>query len=104
MRWIQNSYGGSYCWLPFAVEPWCTFIANSQKLWFDRQGDGKTKDTFGYTAPDGCLVDAASLTKRVLPPGRRPARHPRLVHGSDGRGVLLQSELPLISARCEGDR
>src|SRR3954467_14488645 len=26
--WIQNSYGGSYCWLPFAAEPWATFIAN----------------------------------------------------------------------------
>src|SRR5579862_6138560 len=61
--WIQNSYGGSYCWLPFAVEPWSTFIANSQGLWFQREGDGKTKDTNGYTAPDGCLVDAANLTK-----------------------------------------
>src|SRR5205814_771343 len=59
--WIQNSYGGTYCWLPFAVEPWATFIANSQKLWFDHQGDGKTADKNGYVAPDGCLVDCANL-------------------------------------------
>src|SRR5215207_7396651 len=57
--WIQNSYGTTYSWLPFAQEPFVTFIQNSQALWFNVQGDGKRADKNGYVAPDGCLVDAA---------------------------------------------
>src|SRR4051812_23164494 len=30
MWWIQNSYGTTYAWLPFATEPFATFIQNSQ--------------------------------------------------------------------------
>src|SRR3954470_1333631 len=58
--WIQNSYGTTYCWLPFAVDPYATFIENSQALWFKWQGDGKNADHNGYVAPDGCLCDAAT--------------------------------------------
>jgi hypothetical protein len=95
--WIQNSYGGTYCWLPFAVEPWSTFIANSQELWFAHQGDGKTPDKNGYVAPDGCLVDAANLKVHYYRQG--DGRHD--IHDwfmeATAAGVVLQSELLLIS-------
>ena len=39
--WIQNSYGTTYCALPFLTEPFVTFLQNSQDLWFDQMGDGK---------------------------------------------------------------
>src|SRR5688572_19842453 len=52
--WIQNSYGTTYAWLPFASDASATFIANSQAMWFDKQGDGKRADSNGYVAPDGC--------------------------------------------------
>jgi hypothetical protein len=60
--WIQNSYGPTYCALPFLEEPIVTFLQNSQDLWFDQMGDGKTPRPFGnyhFTPPDGCLCDAA---------------------------------------------
>jgi hypothetical protein len=41
MWWIQNSYGPTYCALPFLAEPCVTFLQNSQDLWFDQMGDGK---------------------------------------------------------------
>jgi hypothetical protein len=95
--WIQNSYGGTYCWLPFAVEPWATFIANSQAMWFDREGDGRTPDKNGYIAPDGCLVDCASPKEFYYRQG--DGRHD--IHDwfmeATAAGVLLQSELLLIS-------
>ncbi len=58
--WIQNSYGPTYCALPFWQEPFVTFLQNSQDLWFDQMGDGKHKGDRGYVAPDGCLCDAAA--------------------------------------------
>ena len=39
--WIQNSYGTTYCALPFYQEPFITFLQNSQDLWFDQMGDGR---------------------------------------------------------------
>ena len=69
--WIQNSYGPTYCALPFLQEPWLTALQHSQDLWFNQQGDGKTKDSFDsirpagvpeLIAPDGCLVDCATPT------------------------------------------
>ena len=39
--WIQNSYGPTYCGLPFFIEPYSTFVSNSQDLWFSQMGDGK---------------------------------------------------------------
>ena len=35
MWWIQNSYGATYCALPFYTEPYTTFLQNSQDAWFD---------------------------------------------------------------------
>src|SRR3954470_14010592 len=67
--WIQNSYGTTYCWLPWMCEPYVTFVQNSQDLWFDHQGDGKRADKNGYVGPDGCLVDAASPTQHYYRQG-----------------------------------
>ncbi|HET6385750.1 MAG TPA: hypothetical protein VFJ58_20345 [Armatimonadota bacterium] len=95
--WIQNSYGTTYCALPFYQEPFVTFLQNSQDLWFDQMGDGKRAGAGNYVAPDGCLCDAA---------------RPGLIYyrQGDGRvdihdwgmeftaaGLLMQSELLLIS-------
>ena len=56
--WTQNSYGPTYCALPFYQEPFVTFLQNAQDLWFDQMGDGKTRRaTSDWVAPDGCLCD-----------------------------------------------
>ncbi len=62
--WIQNSYGTSYCALPFLREPLLTFLQNSQDLWFNQMGDGKregcpSQPRINWMAPDGQLCDAA---------------------------------------------
>lgn len=66
--WIQNTYGASYCAMPFLMEPFCTFLQNSQDFWFDNMGDNKRKGLWGgpqlkhlydLIAPDGCLCDCA---------------------------------------------
>ncbi|GBC94469.1 hypothetical protein HRbin16_00251 [bacterium HR16] len=102
--WIQNSYGTTYCALPFLMEPYITFLQNAQDLWFDQMGDGKTvrpfqmgERRFDWVPPDGCLCDAAA-------PGWFVAKQ------GDGRvdihdwgmeftaaGLLMQAELLLIS-------
>jgi len=95
--WIQNSYGPTYCALPFYQEPILTFLQNSHDLWFDQMGDGKRAGFHDWVAPDGSLCDAAS---------------PGWVHykQGDGRidihdwgmeftgaGLLMQAEMLLIS-------
>jgi hypothetical protein len=98
--WIQNSYGTTYAALPFLTEPLTTFLQNSQDLWFDQMGDGKTVRPFRefqWVPPDGALCDAAA-------PGMFIAKQ------GDGRvdihdwgmefaaaGLLMQAELLLIS-------
>ncbi len=70
--WIQNSYGPTYCALPFLQEPWLTFLQHSQDMWFNNQGDGKKHgyDQFEVlVGPDGCLCDAAMPRRRDLPAG-----------------------------------
>lgn len=104
--WIQNSYGPTYCALPFLQEPWLTALQHSQDFWYDNQGDGTVKGTLNerrpegvaeLAPPDGCLVDCAGPGVAIHKQG-------------DGRwwthdwgleftaaGVLLQAELLLIS-------
>jgi hypothetical protein len=97
MWWIQNSYGTTYCWLPFMTEPWTTFLQNSQDLWFAHEGDGRTAGANGYVAPDGCLVDAANLQKWYYRQGDgRTDIHDWFMEAT-AAGVLMQSELLLIS-------
>ena len=59
--WTQNSFGATYALLPFigGTEPYATWIANSQAMWFDHMGDGQRKDRRCLVAPDGCLCDHA---------------------------------------------
>ena len=85
--WIQNSYGPTYCALPFWQEPFVRFIENSQDLWFDQMGDGKT--------PRPLAISPGSRPTAVcampLPPavhrqaGRRAHGYSRLGHGVHGR-------------------
>ncbi|MEI7552999.1 MAG: hypothetical protein WCL24_11775 [Verrucomicrobiota bacterium] len=59
--WIQNSYGPTYCALPFWREPFVTFVQNSQDLWFDQMGDGHHVGAppWNDVAPVGALCDCA---------------------------------------------
>jgi hypothetical protein len=98
--WIQNSYGTTYAILPFLSEPFTTFLQNAQDLWFDQMGDGKrvgAKAPFDWVAPDGCLCDAARPGWIVYRQGDgRVAIHDWGMEFT-AAGVLLQSELLLIS-------
>ena len=61
--WIQNSYGTTYCALPFYQEPFVTFLENSHDLWFAQMGDGKKVwkwQQHEWVVPDGQLCDAAA--------------------------------------------
>ena len=98
--WVQNSYGPTYCVLPFLTEPYITFLQNAQDLWFDKIGDGKTSRSFGslnWTAPDGALMDCASDNSVVYKQGDgRPEIHDWGMEFT-AAGALMQSELLLIS-------
>lgn len=101
--WVQNSYGSSYCGLPFYEEPLITFLQNAQELWFNKMGDGKTsyvwheKDKLSWVPPDGCLMDCANETWAMHKQGDgRVAIHDWGVEFT-AAGGLLQSELLLIS-------
>ena len=102
--WIQNSYGATYAALPFLREPFLTFLQNSQDLWFDQMGDGKRAGApppFDWIAPDGCLCDAARPGWVVYKQGDgRTAIHDWGMEFT-AAGVLLQSELLLISRDLE---
>jgi hypothetical protein len=102
--WIQNSYGTTYCALPFLTQPWLTFLQNSQDLWFDQMGDGKTvrpfkpgDRQFDWIPPDGCLCDCARPGWFVAKQGDgRVEIHDWAVEFT-AAGVLLQAELLLTT-------
>jgi hypothetical protein len=99
--WIQNSYGTTYCGLPFYEEPLFTFLKHAQQLWFDKLGDGKTSYVWNgkdsWVPPDGCLMDCANETWAMHRQGDgRVAMHDWAVEFT-AAGGLLQSELLLIS-------
>ncbi len=98
--WIQNSYGTTYCALPFYQEPLVTFLENSHALWFSQMGDGKrvgAAPPFDWVAPDGCLCDAARPGWVVYKQGDgRTAIHDWGMEFT-AAGLLMQSELLLIS-------
>ncbi len=99
--WIQNSYGPTYCALPFYTEPLITFLQNAQDLWFNRMGDGRTRWTWhGFDhgiVPDGQLCDAASDTEAIHKQGDgRVDIHDWGVEFT-AAGVVMQAELLLIS-------
>ena len=98
--WIQNSYGTTYSILPLLREPFVTFLQHAQDLWFDQMGDGHRKGAappFDWVAPDGCLCDAARPGWIVYKQGDgRTAIHDWGMEFT-AAGLLLQSELLLIS-------
>ena len=99
--WVQNSYGPTYCALPFYEEPFVTFLQNSQDLWFDKMGDGKTSYVWNgkdsWVPPDGCLMDCASDTWAMHRQGDgRVSIHDWGMEFT-AAGGLMQCELLLIS-------
>ena len=98
--WIQNSYGTTYCALPFLAEPFITFLQNSQDLWFDQMGDGKrvgAPPPFNWVAPDGALCDAARPGWIVYRQGDGRVTIHDWGMEFTAAGLLMQSELLLIS-------
>jgi hypothetical protein len=98
--WIQNSYGPTYCALPFWQEPFLRFVQNSHDLWFDQMGDGKTPRPFGSFAwipPDGCLCDAARPGWFVAKQGDGRVDIHDWCMEFTAAGVVMQAELLLIS-------
>ena len=111
--WIQNSYGPTYCGMPFLRQPLLTFLQNSQDLWFNLMGDGKTKRPgvggiapngqvvtwrkwqIGGIAPNGCLCDDATPTSINYKQGDgRVSIHDWAMEMS-AAGLSMQSELLL---------
>jgi len=100
--WIQNSYGTTYGALPFLQEPFLTFLQNSQDLWFDQMGDGKregcpSQPQASWVAPDGQLCDAAMPGCIIYKQGDGQTKIHDWGLEFTAAGVLLQSELLLIS-------
>ena len=100
--WIQNSYGTSYCALPFYQEPFITFLQNSQALWFDQMGDGERAGCPGtpkisWVAPDGQLCDAAMPGCIIYKQGDGWTKIHDWGLEFTAAGIVLQSELLLIS-------
>jgi len=95
--WIQNSYGTTYCALPFYQEPYVTFLQNSHDLWFDQMGDGQRAGANGWVAPDGCLCDAASPGWIVYRQGDGRTDIHDWGMEFTAAGLLMQSEALLIS-------
>lgn len=98
--WIQNSYGPTYCMLPFSQEPLTTFLENSQDLWFDQMGDGHSRRSFStftdWIPPDGCLCDAAKPGQFIAKQGDgRVDLHDWCMEFT-AAGVVMQAELLLI--------
>ena len=99
--WIQNSYGPTYCALPFYQEPYTTFLQNAQDLWFDQMGDGKRKEYHDWIAPDGCLCDAARPGWIVYKQGDGRIDIHDWGMEFTAAGLLMQAELLLISRDSE---
>ena len=95
--WIQNSYGPTYCALPFYEEPYLTFLQNAQDLWFDQMGDGSHVGAKDWIAPDGCLCDAARPGWVMYKQGDGRIEIHDWGMEFTAAGLLLQSELLLIS-------
>lgn len=99
--WVQNSYGPTYCALPFYEEPLLTFLQNSQDLWFNKMGDGQTSYVWNgkdrWIPPDGCLMDCANETWAMHKQGDGRVNIHDWGMEFTAAGALLQSELLLIS-------
>jgi len=97
--WIQNSYGPTYCSLPFLQEPWLTFLQHSQDMWFNNQGDGKKGGYEQFAeliGPEGCLCDAAVPDAAIYRQGDYNWRIHDWAFEFTAAGVVMQAELLLI--------
>ncbi len=99
--WIQNSYGTTYCALPFYTEPMVTFLQNAQDLWFDHMGDGKKRWKWNNVdhgvVPDGQLCDAATPTEAIHKQGDGRVDIHDWGMEFTAAGVVMQAEFLLIS-------
>jgi hypothetical protein len=99
--WVQNSYGTTFCALPFYEEPFVTFLQNAQDLWFNQMGDGKTSYVWNgkdsWVPPDGCLMDCANETWAMHRQGDGRVLSHDWGMEFTAAGALLQCELLLIS-------
>jgi len=94
--WIQNSYGPSYCAMPFLLEPHVSFLQNAQDLWFSQMGDGKRAGARDWVAPDGCLCDAAAPNWIYYKQGDGRLDIHDWGMEFTAAGVVLQAEMLLI--------
>lgn len=94
--WIQNSFGPSFTMMPFLVEPYQTWLTDSQAMWFAAMGDGKRPDNNGYVGPAGCLCDAATPTMVYYRQGDGNVAIHDWCIGFTVAGLLLESELMLV--------
>ena len=100
--WIQNSFGTTYCALPFFEEPFVTFLQNSQDLWFDQMGDGKRQGGPGkIVAPDGSLCDCAAPGWVIFKQGDGRTEIHDWGFEFTAAGIIMQAELLLISRDLE---
>ncbi len=100
MWWVQNTYGTTYCALPFYQEPYMTWLQNAQDLWYQWMGDGKTEYTFRewkWTPPDGSLVDCAGPNEAIHKQGDARADIHDWPMEFTAAGSLMQAELLLIA-------
>ena len=97
--WIQNSYGPTYCALPFWQEPFTTFVQNSQDLWFDQMGDGHHVGAAPWlsVAPDGALCDCARPNFIIYKQGDGRVELHDWGMEFTAAGVVLQCEALLIA-------
>ncbi|MHB0999176.1 MAG: glucosidase family protein [Armatimonadota bacterium] len=94
--WIQNSYGTSYCAIPFLQEPYLTFLQNANDLWFDQIGDGKRVGMNNIVAPDGCLCDAARPGNIHYKQGDGMVEKHDYAMEFTAAGIVIQGELLLV--------
>jgi hypothetical protein len=95
--WIQNSYGPTYCSLPFFDEPYVSFVQNSQDLWFSQMGDGHRKGDRGLVGPDGALCDAAMPGNIIYKQGDGKVDIHDWGMEFTAAGVVMQAEALLIN-------
>jgi hypothetical protein len=96
--WIQNSFGTTYCVLPYLEEPYLTFLQNSQDLWFNQMGDGKRIGGPGkIVAPDGSLCDCAAPGWVIFKQGDGRTDIHDWGFEFTAAGIIMQAELLLIS-------
>ena len=96
--WIQNSFGTTYCALPFLEEPYLTFLQNSQSLWFNQMGNGKRIGGPGkIVAPDGSLCDCAAPGWVIYKQGDGRTDIHDWGFEFTAAGIIMQAEMLLIN-------